>query len=60
MANYKKMYHTLFNKIADIIDELQDVQQQTEEMFIAQEKQIVKLNEVKSEEKDRDISVLNK
>ncbi|MEG1384987.1 MAG: hypothetical protein RSD08_06770 [Oscillospiraceae bacterium] len=41
MADYKKMYHTLFNKITDIIDELQVVQQQTEEMFIAQEEQII-------------------
>ncbi|MEG0913897.1 MAG: hypothetical protein RSG53_09870 [Oscillospiraceae bacterium] len=60
MADYKKMYHTLFNKITDIIDELQVVQQQTEEMFIAQEEQIIKVNAIKNKETDSDTSVRNK
>ncbi|MEA5024267.1 hypothetical protein SDC9_09377 [bioreactor metagenome] len=34
MANYSEMYHILFNKITDIIEELQDVQRQTEEMYL--------------------------
>ncbi len=34
MANYKILYHKLFNKISDVIDELQMVQQQAEELYI--------------------------
>lgn len=34
MADYKQMYFSLFNKITDIIDELQEIQQMTEEMYI--------------------------
>lgn len=34
MGNYSEMYHILFNKITDIIKELQDVQRQTEEIYI--------------------------
>ena len=30
--DYKKMYYTLFNKLTDIIYELQIIQRQTEEM----------------------------
>ena len=44
MADYKKMYHTLFNKLTDVIEELQEVQQKTEEMFIESEEQIADLN----------------
>ncbi len=32
MDDYKKMYYTLFNKLTDIIYELQIVQRKTEEM----------------------------
>ena len=32
MDDYKRMYYTLFNKLTDIIYELQMVQRQTEEM----------------------------
>ena len=35
MENYKKMYFTLFNKITDIIEELKEVQQKTEEEYIS-------------------------
>lgn len=34
MADYKKMYTTLFNAQTDAIGILQKAQQQTEEMFI--------------------------
>ncbi len=34
MADYKKMYFRLFNKITDIIEELQTIQQETEEIYI--------------------------
>lgn len=34
MSNYNEMYIMLFNKITDIIEELQQIQCQTEELFI--------------------------
>ena len=34
MADYKKMYFTLFNKISDVMEELKEVQQITEEIYI--------------------------
>ncbi len=36
MDDYKEMYYTLFNKMTDIINEIKEVQQKTEEMFISQ------------------------
>lgn len=46
MADYKKMYHILFNKITDITAELQEVQRQVEEIYIDSEEKIVELNKV--------------
>lgn len=37
MSDYKKMYSVLFNKITDIVEELEEVQQVTEGMFIKQD-----------------------
>jgi hypothetical protein len=37
MNDYKKMYYTLFNKLTDIIYQLQMVQRQAEEMCPSQE-----------------------
>ena len=34
MADYQKMYAALFNRITDVIGELQEIQQQTEEMYL--------------------------
>ncbi|WP_291299689.1 hypothetical protein [Desulfosporosinus sp. BICA1-9] len=34
MVDYKEMYSILFNKMSDIIEEIQQVQRQTEEMCI--------------------------
>lgn len=34
MPDYQKMYHTLFNEITDIIEQLQSVQIKTEELYI--------------------------
>lgn len=34
MVNYRAMYYRLFNKITDVIEELQVVQQQAEEMYM--------------------------
>jgi hypothetical protein len=37
MENYKMMYTKLFNKITDIIEELQAVQQETEDLYVQAE-----------------------
>lgn len=34
MVDYQQMYKMLFNKMTDIIEEIQHVQRQTEEMYI--------------------------
>ncbi|AFV03475.1 hypothetical protein UNSWDHB_299 [Dehalobacter sp. UNSWDHB] len=34
MADYKRMYTELFNKVTVIIEQLQEIQQQTEQMYI--------------------------
>lgn len=33
-ADYRQMYLKLFNKVTDVIEELQQVQQETEELYI--------------------------
>ncbi len=38
MEDYKEMYYALFNKITDIIGELQEVQRKTEELLISPER----------------------
>ncbi len=35
MLDYQKLYYTLFNKITDLIEELQDIQKLAEEMYLA-------------------------
>lgn len=35
MADYKKMYSTLFNAITDVISILQKAQKETEELYIS-------------------------
>ena len=37
MPDYKTMYYTLFNQISKTIEDLQAIQQLTEEMFISDE-----------------------
>ena len=34
MTDYKEMYYKLFNRITDIIDELKEIQNEAEEIFI--------------------------
>lgn len=34
MVNYQEMYSILFNKMTDIIEEIQQIQRQTEEMYL--------------------------
>lgn len=36
MEDYSKMYYRLYNKITDVIKELQNLQQEAEEMYISQ------------------------
>lgn len=36
MPDYKEMYYALFNKITDVIEELKQIQQLTEEMYLSQ------------------------
>lgn len=52
MPDYQKMYHVLFNKITDVISELQSVQRQTEELYITSEEQIIELNVLENEKED--------
>lgn len=35
MDDYEEMYYVLFNKITDVIKELQTVQQESEELFLS-------------------------
>ena len=37
MPDYQKLYTTLFNKITDIIEELQEIQRLTEELYLQSE-----------------------
>ena len=53
MADYKKMYHLLFNKITDITKELNDIQKQTEELYMNHDEKIIKLPVVKGIIKER-------
>ena len=34
MPDYEKMYFTLFRKISDVIEELEEIQRVTEEIYI--------------------------
>lgn len=60
MANYKKMYHLLFNKITDIIGELQELQQQAEKIYMEQDDQIINLTLLKNEKEDSNLTILKK
>ncbi len=40
MEDYKEMYFKLFNKITDVIAELQEIQQLTEEIYIDKQEKI--------------------
>ncbi len=60
MPDYKKMYHTLFNKITDIVNELQAVQRQTEEMYISGEEQIIELSIAENKKEDSVSTILKK
>lgn len=40
MPDYQKLYTTLFNRVSDIIEELQKAQQETEEIYIYRKKKL--------------------
>ena len=52
MPDYKTMYHVLFNKITDVIGDLQSIQRQTEELYIIGEEQVIELSVLKNEKED--------
>ena len=37
MTDYKELYHLLFNKITDVVDDLQQIQQLAEKLYIESE-----------------------
>ncbi len=39
MPNYEKMYNVLFNKITNVIEQLQTAQQVTEEIYVGTSEQ---------------------
>ena len=43
MADYKKMYVTLFRKVTKAIDLLQDAQLATEEIYISSDQPVIQL-----------------
>ncbi|WP_187138284.1 hypothetical protein [Clostridium merdae] len=44
MSDYKEMYYLLFNKITDIVTDLQEIQRHTEELYIKTETPLIKLS----------------
>ncbi|MGX8711253.1 hypothetical protein [Clostridium sp. KNHs216] len=36
MNCYKEMYYQLFNRVSNVIEELKDIQKETEEIYMAQ------------------------
>lgn len=46
MPDYKSMYYALFNQVTKTIEDLQKIQQMTEEMFInSEESNLILFNE---------------
>lgn len=45
MTDYKDMYFLFLNRITDIIQDLQEIQQQAEEMYIVQDDTITRMVE---------------
>ena len=53
MADYKAMYCKLFNKVSDVICDLQEIQQICEEMYIeSEEENLTKFRLANSESND--------
>lgn len=45
MADYKRLYYELFNKVTDIIEELKSIQIEMEEKYIGEETKEEKIDE---------------
>ena len=41
MPDYKEMYFTLFREVTKVIEQLQEIQQKTEEMYMAEEEKLM-------------------
>lgn len=57
MPNYQEMYVTLFRRVTAAINELQEAQQQTEEMYISSTPTNIKVidtNSMKDEKPDKE------
>lgn len=54
MADYKKMYDSLFNDVTDAISLLQHAQQKTEEIFISGDDGVIAELKRNSEPDDKD------
>ena len=53
MADYKAMYYKMFNKVSDVICDLQEIQQICEEMYIeSEEENLAKFRLTNSESTD--------
>ncbi len=55
MADYRKMYLKLFNEITNVIDELQEVQRQTELMYMESSDAEIVLLKPETGEKDSNL-----
>jgi hypothetical protein len=53
MADYQKMYHSLFNDVTDTIHKLQESQRKTEEIYMQTDKNPVKPIHLRDDEKSR-------
>lgn len=54
MADYQDMYAVLFRKVTDVIEELKNVQRQTEEIYLSSEQSDIRMihgNEKEKSEK---------
>lgn len=52
MPDYRTMYHALFNKITDTVEQLQLIQRQTEEMYMVDKEHAIELSVTKDQEGD--------
>ncbi len=55
MADYKKMYTELFNKVTDVIEQLQEIQRATEHLYIETSTHEINDNNRKSNEEKLDL-----
>jgi hypothetical protein len=53
MADYKKMYLTLFNEVTDTISKLQEAQKKTEQIYIETDKPTARLIKRDDDDKSR-------